>query len=421
MRIAFVTPEPWTIGGMPGVATQMARGLVAAGHDVDCFVTGDPAAVGGVDLVSREHLCVVDPGFRHRRWYSRRSLTAYGAELGLRAVASYDLARVLVTSHRRRPYDVVYRHSTIELHGLARHLPALPPVVVGPGVHAAGELRWLRRESALAARCTPRWRNEAVRAAYTVRARVQARDLRRVAGVISPSRVFRDELVDDCRLDDTRVRVVPFPVAIDAFEPGSGAFVPGGDHPLEVLYAGRIAVRKGIDTVVALSHRLQDLAGRVGLRVVGYPSSFSDYRPLLGDLDPTVAHFDDLRPAGAMPALFAAADVALVPSRYEPFGLTAAEALASGTPVVGTTAVGALEGVGAPACRVVEPDDLDGMEWAIRDLVTRIERGEAPELRRAARVEAERRFDPTAVVAAFADALAGLVAAAPTPAPGGRG
>lgn len=409
VRIAFVTPEPWALGAMPGVATQVVRGLADLGHEVDCFITGNPASVARVDLGPREGLCVVDPGFRHGRWYSRRAITAYGSELGLRAVASYDLSRLLLTAHRRRPYDVVYRHSTIELHGLGRHLADLPPVVVQPGVHSAGELRWLRREAALADRCAPGWRNRAVRAGFAARARVQARDLGRVAGVISASRGFRDDLVRDCGVDPDRVHVVAFPVDVGAFAPGPGSFGAGGRR-VEVLYAGRIAVRKGIDTLVAASQRLGDLADRVALRVVGHASAFSDYRPLLADLDPRVASFDDRRAPADMPALFAAADLTVVPSRFEPFGLTAVESLASGTPVVGTTAVGALEDVETPACRVVDPDDLDGFVGAIRDLVVQIEQGAGPELRRAARREAQERFAPSAVVPAIADALEAVVA-----------
>jgi glycosyltransferase involved in cell wall biosynthesis len=97
--------------------------------------------------------------------------------------------------------------------------------------------------------------------------------------------------------------------------------------------------------------------------------------------------------------------VCVVPSRFEPFGLTAVEALSSGTPVIASTAVGAMEDVTGPACRHVEPGDVAGLEAAIREAVDRVEQGDGPASRAAARAEAERRFSPAAVIPQLVDAL----------------
>jgi glycosyltransferase involved in cell wall biosynthesis len=69
-------------------------------------------------------------------------------------------------------------------------------------------------------------------------------------------------------------------------------------------------------------------------------------------------------------ALYRGAECLVFPSRYEGFGLPALEAMASGTPVVATTA-GALPEVTAHAAILVEPGDpvalAGGIERALAD------------------------------------------------------
>lgn len=65
---------------------------------------------------------------------------------------------------------------------------------------------------------------------------------------------------------------------------------------------------------------------------------------------------------------YAAARIAVVPSLYEGFGLPAAEAMASGTPVIATTG-GALPEVVDDAGMLVPPADADALAAAIRQLL----------------------------------------------------
>jgi len=51
-----------------------------------------------------------------------------------------------------------------------------------------------------------------------------------------------------------------------------------------------------------------------------------------------------------MPALYAAADAAILASKYEPFGLVGPEAVLCGTPVILANSVGATEVIAEPAC-----------------------------------------------------------------------
>ncbi len=71
--------------------------------------------------------------------------------------------------------------------------------------------------------------------------------------------------------------------------------------------------------------------------------------------------------------LYGTADLAVVPSVYEGFGLPAGEALACGVPVVATTGGGLPEVVG-DAGVLVEPADSDALADAIRELLADDER-----------------------------------------------
>jgi glycosyltransferase involved in cell wall biosynthesis len=106
----------------------------------------------------------------------------------------------------------------------------------------------------------------------------------------------------------------------------------------------------------------------------------------------------------ALPALYADADVAVVPSRSEPWGMALNEAALAGLPLVSTTATGAAEELiedGVNGFRV-PPDDVP----ALRDALRRLVDDEA--FRRAAGARSRElgaRFTP----AAWADAVCAAV------------
>jgi glycosyltransferase involved in cell wall biosynthesis len=92
-------------------------------------------------------------------------------------------------------------------------------------------------------------------------------------------------------------------------------------------------------------------------------------------------------PDDELPALYAGAQVLLMPSLYEGFGLPCLEAMASGTPVVAANR-GALPETCGDAALVVEPEDF--AEAAVRATTTERERLIQAGLARAARFTWER-------------------------------
>jgi glycosyltransferase involved in cell wall biosynthesis len=118
-----------------------------------------------------------------------------------------------------------------------------------------------------------------------------------------------------------------------------------------VLYVGRFDPRKGIETLVRAVHSCQARATHKVRLIIGGGSrsghSDGDERDriesIVADLGiETITQFPGRLSQEDLPTYYAAADVSVVPSHYEPFGLVTIEAMACGTPVVGSD-VGGLQ------------------------------------------------------------------------------
>ncbi|HEX6417847.1 MAG TPA: glycosyltransferase [Acidimicrobiales bacterium] len=152
--------------------------------------------------------------------------------------------------------------------------------------------------------------------------------------------------------DPTRIEIVPPGVIHAFFSPGhragARAAVPQiGPHDGSVLlFVGRIQPLKGLDVAVRALAELEDPTAV--LVVVGGASGPDGHRELerIEKLAAALGVRERVRFAAPQPhhmlsTFYRAADVVLVPSRSESFGLVALEAAACGTPVV-AAAVGGL-------------------------------------------------------------------------------
>jgi glycosyltransferase involved in cell wall biosynthesis len=185
-------------------------------------------------------------------------------------------------------------------------------------------------------------------------------------------------------------------------------------EPIQLLFVSRMSVRKGVEMIVALSHRLARHPGRYVMRIVGTGALFSDYGPLLEDLDMDVATYVGPRSPSELAALYREVDIVLQPSHYEPFALTVGEALSSGTPVVVSDAVGAGENLSAQCCRTFPAGDLDAMEAQVHALGSALKNDRwRQQIKGAARLEAERRFAPDIVCEALRGVFASVVSSGP--------
>lgn len=118
-----------------------------------------------------------------------------------------------------------------------------------------------------------------------------------------------------------------------------------------ILYVGRFDPRKGIETLVRAVHATEARATSKVKLIVGGGSrpGQSDGRErerieaIVAELGlEAITQFPGQLSPTVLPTYYAAADVSVVPSHYEPFGLVAIEAMACGTPVIASD-VGGLQ------------------------------------------------------------------------------
>lgn len=175
--------------------------------------------------------------------------------------------------------------------------------------------------------------------------------------------------------DPWRVHAIPPGVDLARFAPGprsaARAAVGLADDDVVLLFVGRIQPLKAPDVLLHTAARLiadtPSLTGRLKVVIVGAPSgSGLDHPQALADLARTL---DVERQVVFVPPVarerladyYRAADVCVVPSHNESFGLVALEAQACGTPVV-AAAVGGLttavaDGVSGVLVRGHDPRD----------------------------------------------------------------
>jgi glycosyltransferase involved in cell wall biosynthesis len=165
----------------------------------------------------------------------------------------------------------------------------------------------------------------------------------------------------------------------------------GRNPPLALLAVGAVVRRKGYDVLVAALARMRDLPWRLTIagdrtrspETVTTLEAEIRHHDLAGRIELTGA-VDDRRLA----ELHANADLFVLPSRFEGYGMAFAEAIAHGLPVIGTTAGAIPDTVPDGAGILVPPDDADALAQALRHLMTDF--SEREKLAAAARAAAAR-------------------------------
>ncbi len=140
-----------------------------------------------------------------------------------------------------------------------------------------------------------------------------------------------------------------------------------------VLFAGKLAHVKGVDILLEAVKRYEDQDPKSVTLIVGDGDVRSELEAQAKALNLKTVRFlgNVLQPA--LCRLYNAADVSVVPSRSEGFGLVAVEAMACGIPVVASD-VGGLPGiVNDRVGALAKPEDPDSLAEAILGVLRREE------------------------------------------------
>jgi glycosyltransferase involved in cell wall biosynthesis len=161
-----------------------------------------------------------------------------------------------------------------------------------------------------------------------------------------------------------------------------------GDY---LLYFGRLDVfQKGIDTLLEALVILARTRPAIELRIAGRGKDTHRVTRMVSELG-LARNVQMLGPVAEeeRQSLFAGAAVQLMPSRFEGFGMVAAEAMAAGVPLVAASTGSLPEVVDAPrGGLLVPPDDPPALAAAVQRLLD--SPGERDALSRSARTSAER-------------------------------
>jgi len=224
----------------------------------------------------------------------------------------------------------------------------------------------------------PRYRGGALQRLYTA---LVSATVRGASQVLTDSKASREDILSHLRLRPERVRAVPL-AAADHYgpEPSPDEEAVRARYGLPeryVLYLGGFDVRKNLATVLATYRWVGPALGQtcplvIAGRLPEQDTAFApDPRRLMRDekVDERLIYFSGFVDEADKPALYRGAVAFIFPSLYEGFGLPPLEALACGTPVVGSDAASLPEVVG-DAGVLLPPFDAEGMARALIQLAT---------------------------------------------------
>ncbi|HEU4368393.1 MAG TPA: glycosyltransferase [Methylomirabilota bacterium] len=184
--------------------------------------------------------------------------------------------------------------------------------------------------------------------------------------IVAATVVERAHLAGHYGADPTRIAVIPCGVDTELFVPGDQAAARaalGLDDRPRLLYVGRIAPIKGLETLLDGMARLRAAGSHAHLCIVGGDTD----EPLNGhegelrarlsrlDLGDTVT-FVGAQPQGRLRTWYVAVDATVLPSYYESFGMVALEAMACGSPVIASRVGGLQTTVRDRVTGVLVPD-----------------------------------------------------------------
>jgi D-inositol-3-phosphate glycosyltransferase len=179
-----------------------------------------------------------------------------------------------------------------------------------------------------------------------LRLEMEQRLVQHVERIIAATQDERKQIIRYCGATPGQVAVIPCGVDLTLFRPQNRqqareALGLRRDQPV-LLFVGRLDPFKGPDVLLRAAAMMEEQAQVVivGGRLTG-DQELQNLRKLATSLKISQrVHFLGARPQQELPMVYSAADVTVVPSYHESFGMAAVESLACSTPVVATRAGG---------------------------------------------------------------------------------
>lgn len=210
--------------------------------------------------------------------------------------------------------------------------------------------------------------------------------------VVVPSTDMRDRLPHPVR---SKCSVIPYFVDHRKFRPAEES----GGGPLRILTVARLVERKNLETAIAAVASANDRGVDIEYRIGGAgPQRDTLERTVKRESVEDVVTFLGYLPEEEKIAEFREADVFLLPSHHEAFGIVFLEAMASGCPVVTSNVGGQTDIVTDSVGYTCDPEDTRAIADAIGAVASRHD-----EMGQKARARVEERYTEEVVVDQYRD------------------
>lgn len=183
---------------------------------------------------------------------------------------------------------------------------------------------------------------------------IEEETIRKADKIIAECPQDREDLIEYYNASARKITVIPCGFSPDEFYPmdkqEARQLLNLNPNEYILLQLGRMVPRKGVDNVIRSLENLKETGKAVRLIIVGGETDSPDpvTCPEIGRLqsiasEKGVEHmvtFIGRRDRKALKYYYAAADIFITTPWYEPFGITPLEAMACGTPVIGSNVGG---------------------------------------------------------------------------------
>ncbi len=316
-------------GGMNVYVRDLTRELARRGHRVDIYTRAQDPNLPHVDPYS------LAPGARIIR-------IPAGPMVPYNKYRVYDHLAEFTAGVQRQArqngihYDVIHSHywlSGVVAQELRRHW-AVPIVQM---FHTLG-----RMKNAVA--------HSADHREPAIRIQTETEIVRRADALVAATEVEREQLIRLYAADPGHIHIIPPGVDTDRFRPipveQAKERIGVCTERRVILFVGRIEPLKGIDhllyAIARVVERRPELREGLCVPIVGGdldPIHLDDEMVRLQELREEIGIGDIVTFLGAkdqeqLPYCYAAAEMVVMPSDYESFGMVALEAMACGTPVI---------------------------------------------------------------------------------------
>ncbi len=343
---------PFISGGLGVHCFELTQRLAASGHSIDFFMP-----VSGKNLVSPHpsiRLIETSPSvLRPYFAFNKKGKPANYGEGLIKAVEVYNQQAALMVKeeHAKTQYDLLHCHDWLTAQGGA----SARRLISRPLVQTFHSTEFDRTSSP-----------------WDQIVRIERQGAADADLIIAVSKRTKEQLVRHLGADEKKIRVVYNGVDAAKYQALEGSklalsALTEGKHV--VLFLGRLTEQKGPVQFLHAAKKVLEKRPDTLFFIAGT----GELLPLLINLSIELGLQSHVRFLGYLPEadqrrIYRAADVYVMPSTSEPFGITALEALASGTPVI----LSRTSGVGEVVKSALKVDfwDIQGMAAKIISVIT---------------------------------------------------